>query len=116
MHSFVLIGYLAGGFGVVSTLGSMYVVWRGSAGKATYEAQRELISTLIMAKEEQAARITELSNKHDDSVKAISQMQGQIEVLRNIPLKEISKDLAEVAASQKAILEILTSGSARRKR
>lgn len=116
MQSLVVIGYIAGAFGVVATLGSMYVVWRGSAGRATYEAQRELISTLITAKEEQAAQITELSNKHDDSVKAISQMQGQIEVLRNIPLKEISKDLAEVAATQKAILEILTNGSARRKR
>lgn len=111
MQLFSAIGYVAGAFGVLAAFAAMYAYYRGAASKATIQAQEELIKTLMLAKEEQAEQIKSLHDKHEQSLGLIGSLQGQVDVLSKIPLKEISRDLAEVSTAQKAILEMLQAAS-----
>jgi hypothetical protein len=103
MSILAFIGYIAGVVGFVATIVAAYLVTKSTTTKVTIESQKELINTLIAGKDEQKDQIAELHNKHAESVKAIGNLQGQIDVLKNIPLKEISQDLRIISRDQAKI-------------
>lgn len=117
MSILALIGYIAGVLGFVATLVAAVVVVRSSATKQTISSQKELIDTLIAGKEEQKGQIADLQHKHNESTKSIAALQGQVDILKNIPLKEISGDLSAItkemrgiADTQRQIVQILKNG------
>lgn len=103
MSVLALIGYIAGALGIVATLSAAVVIVRATASKTTIDSQKELIATLLAGKEEQKDQIADLHAKHVESIKAIGNLQGQIDVLKNIPLKEISEDLKKLSQNQTTI-------------
>lgn len=98
-----LIGYIAGAVGFIATIVAAYLVTKSTTTKVTIESQKELISTLMAGKDEQRDQIQQLHDKHAESVLAIGNLQGQIDVLKNIPLKEIAADLHQISKDQKEI-------------
>lgn len=100
MSILALIGYIAGALGFVATLAAAIVIVRATAAKTTIESQKELINTLLAGKEEQKEQIADLHQKHIASTAAIGNLQGQIDVLKNIPLKEISEDMKKLSQNQ----------------
>lgn len=111
-----LIGYIAGAFGLIAVVASAIVVTRSATTRQTIDSQKELIDTLIKGKDEQKDQIADLLGKHIESTKAIAGLQGQVDVLKNIPLKEISGDLKSISSgmnslsnNQKEIVELLKS-------
>lgn len=103
-----LVGYIAGVVGFIATIVAAYLVTRSTTTKVTIESQKELIATLMAGKDEQKDQIAELHDKHAQSVQAIGNLQGQIDVLKNIPLKEIAADLHQISKDQKSIAEQTT--------
>jgi hypothetical protein len=117
MSILTLIGHIAGALGFVATLVAAVVVVRSSATKQTIVSQKELIDTLIAGKEEQKGQIADLHSKYNESTKAIAALQRQVDILKNIPLKEISGDLSAItkemrgiANTQHQIVQILKNG------
>jgi phage I-like protein len=108
MSIFAFIGYIAGVVGFIATTVAAYLVTKSTTTKVTIESQKELINTLIAGKDEQKDQIAELHNKHAESVKAIGNLQGQIDILKNIPLKEIAADLNQLSKDQKIIAQETT--------
>lgn len=108
MSILAFIGYIAGAVGFVATIVAAYLITRSTTTKVTIESQKELINTLLAGKDEQKDQIAELHNKHAESVKAIGNLQGQIDVLKNIPLKEIAADLHQLSKDQKTIAQETT--------
>lgn len=109
-----LIGYIAGAVGFLAVIASAIVVTRSATSKQTIDSQKDLIDTLIKGKDEQKDQIADLLGKHIESTKAIAGLQGQVDVLKNIPLKEISGDLKSISAgmnslstNQKEIVQLL---------
>lgn len=105
MSILALIGYIAGALGFVATMAAAVVIVRATASKTTIESQKELITTLLAGKEEQKDQIADLHAKHVESIKMIGNLQGQIDVLKNIPLKEISDDLKKLSQNQTTIAQ-----------
>lgn len=103
-----LIGYIAGAVGFIATIVAAYLVTKSTTTRVTIESQKELINTLVAGKDEQKQQIAELHQKHAESVQAIGNLQGQIDVLKNIPLKEIAEDLSQLSKDQKKIAEQTT--------
>lgn len=114
MTWFSLIGYIAGAFGLIAVIASAMVVTKATTSRQTIDSQKDLIDTLIKGKDEQKGQIQDLHEKHIESTKAIAGLQGQVDVLKNIPLKEISSDLKSISVgmnslstNQKEIVELL---------
>lgn len=105
MSILALVGYIAGVVGFIATIVAAYLVTKSTTTKVTIESQKELINTLVAGKDEQRDQIAQLHEKHAESVKAIGNLQGQIDVLKNIPLKEIAADLHQLSKDQKVIAE-----------
>lgn len=103
MSILALVGYIAGVVGFIATIVAAYLVTKSTTTKVTIESQKELINTLVAGKDEQKEQIAQLHDKHAESVKAIGNLQGQIDVLKNIPLKEIAADLHQLSKDQKTI-------------
>lgn len=103
MSILAFIGYIAGVIGFVATMAAAITVVKSSATKSTITNQKELIDTLLSGKEEQKEQIADLQNKHIESVKSVSALQGQVDVLRTIPLKEISSDMRSIADEMKTL-------------
>lgn len=109
---------LAGGvLALAAIVTAAVVVIRSTTSKETVSNQKELIATLQAGKQEQKDQIADLQNKHIESMKAISGLQGQVDVLKNIPLKEISSDLKSISGgmnslsvNQEKIVQMLIAG------
>jgi len=109
---------LAGGILALSAIvAAAVVVIRSTTSKETVQNQKALIETLKAAKDEQKEQIADLQQKHVDSSKAIAGLQGQVDVLKNIPLKEISSDLKSISGgmnslskNQERIVSLLQGG------
>lgn len=107
---------VAGGvLALVAIVAAAIVVVRSTTSKETVSNQKALIETLKAAKDEQKEQIADLQAKHVESTKAIAGLQGQVDVLKNIPLKEISGDLKSISGgmnslsrNQERIVNILT--------
>lgn len=100
-----LVGYIAGVVGFIATIVAAYLVTRSTTTKVTIESQKELITTLLAGKDEQKDQILQLHQKHSESVRMIGNLQGQLDILKDIPLKDISADLKIISKDQKSIVE-----------
>lgn len=80
-------------FGLLSLLAGAYLVVRSSTTKATIDNQKDLINTLLISKDEMVDKVTALTRD-------MAEMQGQLNVLKDLPLREISEN-------QKYIVEVL---------
>lgn len=67
----------------------VYAVFKNQTVKQTIQSQKELIETLKV-------QVDELRTLHIDNEKAIAKLSGQLEVYKEIPLKEISKSLNSI--------------------
>lgn len=74
----------------------VYAVFKNSTVKATITSQKELIETLT-------AQVQELRTLHLENEKAIAKLSGQLEVYKEIPLKDIAGALKNIDASLKKL-------------
>lgn len=86
--------------GISVLIGNVYYVIRSKNSKI----QKEEILQLQVDNEACNARTAELQE-------AVHKLQGQIDVLKDIPLKVINKDLASIKVSNEKILETLQSSA-----
>lgn len=91
---------LAVGAGVSILVGNVFYVLRSQTGKIQKEQLHQL-------KEE----IATCEAKHQDSQKDIHRLQGQIDVLKDIPLKDINRDIANISKTNKQILDTLKTSA-----
>lgn len=87
---------LAVGAGAAILIGNVFYVLRSQTGKI----QKEEIAIL---REE----IAMCESKHQESQKDIHRLQGQIDVLKDIPLKDINKDIGSIKKTNEKILKTL---------
>ncbi len=64
---------------ITSVVGIIFALLKTGTTKATIQSQKELIETLT-------AQVNELRNLHIENEKAISELQGQVSVYKEIPL------------------------------
>lgn len=80
---------------------------KSKAPKQTIEQQAVLIDTL-KDRVETLEDETKLCNEnHIENIARIRELEGRVDELRNIPLKEISKSQKEILTTQKQILELI---------
>ena len=85
---------------ITSVVGIIFALLKTGTTKATIQSQKELIETLT-------AQVNELRNLHIENEKAISELQGQVSVYKELPLNQLSTAMAEIAKTQKDILRLL---------
>lgn len=85
---------------IASVVGIIFALLKTGTTKATIQSQKELIETLTI-------QVNELRNLHIENEKAISELQGQVSVYKEIPLNQLSASMAEIAKAQKDILRLL---------
>lgn len=78
--------------------GLVYAVFKNSTVKATIQSQKELIETLTK-------QVSELRTLHIENEKAIAKLSGQLEVYKEIPLKDIADTLKLLHEDHKKILK-----------
>lgn len=81
-----------------------YAVFKNSTVKETIRNQKELIELLT-------TQVNELRTLHLENEKAIAKLSGQIDVYKEIPLKDISTSLKTISENQGKILELITDRS-----
>jgi len=81
-----------------------YAVFKNSTVKETIRNQKELIELLT-------TQVNELRTLHLENEKAIAKLSGQIDVYKEIPLKDISTSLKTISENQGKILELITTRS-----
>ncbi len=86
---------------VIGVAGVVYAVFKSQTTKQTISSQKELIETLT-------TQIHELRTLHLENEKAIAKLSGQLEVYKEIPLKEIGESLKQLSETQKKILSKIT--------
>lgn len=102
-----IFSFLGSAFGVVTLIAGSILIIKARANTTTIESQKELINTLMIVKDEQKEQIKDLNEKHLESTKAIANLQGQLDSMKNIPLKEIAEDMKTIATTQRDIIELL---------
>jgi len=85
---------------ITSVVGIIFALLKTGTTKATIQSQKELIETLT-------TQVNELRNLHIENEKAISELQGQVSVYKELPLNKLSISMAEIAKAQKDILRLL---------
>ena len=85
---------------ITSVVGIIFALLKTGTTKATIQSQKELIETLT-------TQVNELRNLHIENEKAISELQGQVSVYKELPLNQLSISMAEIAKTQKDILRLL---------
>lgn len=92
---------LVEGLVVLTGVGAViFSVFKNQTVKATIQSQKDLIETL-------STQVSELRTLHIENEKAISKLQGQVEVYKELPLSEMAHSMGELASTQKQILNIL---------
>ena len=82
-----------------------YAVFKNTTVKQTIANQKDLIELLT-------SQVNELRTLHLENEKAISKLSGQIEVYKEIPLKDIATSLQQISTNQRKILEVTTTKGA----
>lgn len=96
MEPVVLLGYVSGVLGILTIIASGFVVVKSSATKATIETQNQLIDALVKSDKQKNELISVLQSD-------IDKLKGEVGLLRDMPLGEISKAIGDLAAEQKCI-------------
>lgn len=92
---------LAEGILVLTGIGGViYAVFKSQTTRQTITSQKELIDTL-------KTQVDELRTLHIDNEKAIAKLSGQLEVYKEIPLKDIADSLKGLNETQTKILKKL---------
>ena len=87
---------LAVGAGAAILIGNVFYVLRSQTGKIQKEQLQQL-----------KVEVATCEAKHQNSQKDIHRLQGQIDVLKDIPLKDINRDISSISKSNKEILDTL---------
>lgn len=96
MQILTIIGFVIGAVGFIAFVVAAVVVVKSTKSKTNQQIQDDLIDTLMKSKVIQEDQIKELTEKSGN-------LQGQIDVFKTLPLKEISSDLKQIAKDQRAI-------------
>lgn len=92
---------LAEGIIVLVGIGAVvYSVFKSQTTRTTITSQKELIETLTV-------QVQELRTLHIENEKAIAKLSGQLEVYKEIPLKDISETLKALHDDHKIIMKSL---------
>lgn len=109
-----LLDFILAFFGLVILLVGSIVVGRSTVRNQNHVEQKELINTLTLSNKVQKDQILDLQAKHIESVRSVSKLQGQIDIIKDIPLKKISEDMTAISGemlkmsqNQADIVEIL---------
>lgn len=95
------IGYTAGVFGLIAVLASAFVVYRSTITKTTISEQKGLIEILTHSRNESDKKVGRLEIESVSLSKSLHTMQGQIDLLKDIPLATIDLSLKELAKLNK---------------
>ncbi len=92
---------------VVSGVAAIFfAVFKDKTTRAIIDQQKDLIDTLT-------TQVSELRTLHMENEKAISRLEGQVEVYKELPLSKIATAMEQITETQKKILKELekTNGS-----
>lgn len=91
-------------FGIVGAIATVYVGFRTQVTKATIGNYRELVDSYSKRIEDLEQKTQDYQQLHIENVKAIGELQGQLSILKDIPLQDIALNQREIAKT----LEVLT--------
>lgn len=92
---------LAEGIIVLTGIGAVvFAVFKNQTTNQTIRSQKELIETLT-------TQVGELRTLHLENEKAIAKLTGQVEVYKELPLKELADSMQRLVLTQTEILKIL---------
>jgi hypothetical protein len=95
---------LAEGILVIAGIaGVVYAVFRSQTTKQTISSQRDLIDTLTL-------QIRELRTLHEENSKEIARLTGQVEVYKEIPLKDLAETNREILKILKELKSVTVKG------
>jgi hypothetical protein len=77
-----------------------FAVFKDKTTRAIITQQKDLIDTL-------SAQVSELRTLHMDNEKAISRLEGQVEVYKELPLSKIAAAMEQITKTQGKILKEL---------
>ncbi len=104
--------------GIVALFVGAYLVIRSTTVKSNLKEQAALIETLMKGKTLSNEAIKSLEDRAGESDKKVANLSGQVDVLKNIPLKEIAAaqiataaEMKTLSTTQRAILELLSNNS-----
>lgn len=95
-----LISLAAGLIGIVAVIAAAIIVSRSKASEKTIELQDGLIKTYEQKDLETQKKINLMQEK-------IDHLQREVDVIKNIPLKDLSQALLNIASTQDTMLEML---------
>lgn len=101
-----ILGVIAGVAGVIALI---WLFVRRNISTDVQKNQTELIQTLKDRLDIMETENKELKKSHIENARNIGELQGQVKVLRDIPLKEIAESMAKVSQSQEHIIQLLKS-------
>lgn len=97
--------------GLIGLSGGGLVILFSSRSKENNKASSELIANLTKLretdKEDFNKRIKALEDQRVDDIKAIADLQGQVKVYKELPLRELAEGIKQVASSNEKILNEL---------
>ncbi len=82
-----------------------FAVFKDKTTRAIIVQQKDLIDTL-------SAQVSELRTLHMDNEKAISRLEGQVEVYKELPLTKIATAMEQITETQVKILKELEKANA----
>lgn len=83
-----------------------YAVFKSTTTKEVIRQQNEVISI-------QKERLDLLESQHLENVKAIGELQGEINAYKKIPLDKIAKSIQQIATTNAKILTLIKEKSAK---
>jgi hypothetical protein len=81
---------------------------RAKIPKQTIADQKELIDTYEKRLKSLENQREDDRHQHIENVKAIAELQGQINVYKELPLQQLADTMREIAQAQKSILDIVS--------
>lgn len=96
---------LEGTIVVAAIAAVFFAVLKDRTTKAVIEQQKDLIDTLT-------GQVNELRTLHMQNEKAISKLEGQVEVYKELPLTKIANAMEQITKTQGLILEELRKDNA----
>lgn len=95
------INILLNALSLITLLAGGYLIVRSKTTKENISQQKELIETLTSINATYKSEIVELRTLHIENTKAIANLQGQVEIYKDLQLKSI-------AETNRQILDVLS--------
>lgn len=103
MISMTLMSFLFGLVGFIGVVAAAIFVVKASSTKTTIEQQKVLIDTQKENYNALTTKLDTVQEKYEVTSKDVSELQGQVKVLKDIPLGQISGDLGKLAGHMETI-------------